>query len=536
MTPTGSSHILERLQLHSSKRDTNQASWWTVAAAVAAAAATASTLAVLAVSMQLQRREKNVAKKSLTRTWSFTSEGMRHGIFPPAVGAPDTIINIALYFDNSNKLPSTEALVEQVVLPMLKYERFFLIPTEGGLRQSQTGYAPDDLVRTVVIPTAMNGSDRDGGESILHFNMYQLLSDPLNVRGRNEHLNELPFWELVRLENKVGRSVVMLRVHHCLGDGLSLVGVFDTIATQLDGSRSESSVSKALSSRGTTTPSFGSVLEAILHALTLGKSKYDDATVFYQQRSNSKLQYNPERKIELFPTVPLEFIKELRKAATTKVPGTTINDMLMCVTSQAIFDYCRATKDDVLASKKERLQCRTLLPVSLPRQAAKRPMCNQFSMVSADLSVGCTTILERLQQIHKTTSFLKTSPRAFIQLWIQNNIVNRLPALVGQQIAHDIFVRHSLVMTNVPGPENTVTLAGQPVTALQLLFPNVIPQVDLVSYAGNIYGNIIYDPTHLASSADNKEMAMARFYAQALVQLGMQFGVVVPKSIMDAAA
>lgn len=375
--------------------------------------------------------------------------------------------------------------------------------------------------------------------------MYELLEDPLNVRGRNEHLKELPFWELVRIETK-GTSVVLFRVHHCLGDGLSLISVFDKIVTQQDGSRSESRVTKALSSRGNLPqPNFSAILEAIVHVLTLGQSKHDDATLFYQQRTSPKLHYNPPNhklKIELFPTVPFEFIKNLRTATKASgIEGITINDLLMCAMSQAIHDYCKTAKDDVLADKKQALQCRALLPVSLPRKTTsqERALCNRFCMVSADLSVGYTTVRERLQQIHATTNFLKTSPRAFIQLWIQNHIVNRFPSFVAQQTAHDIFSRHSLVLTNVPGPETMVKLAGESVVGLQLLFPNVIPQVDLLSYAGNIYGNMLYDPTKLGGapvgSSDGDTHSMARFYAQALVQLGMEFSVVVPTVITDAA-
>lgn len=207
----------------------------------------------------------------------------------------------------------------------------------------------------------------------------------------------------------------------------------------------------------------------------------------------------------------------------------------MFAISQAIHEYCLAEKDPVLKAKARSLQCRALLPATLPRsktefQDKTLAMRNKWCMVSADLSVGYEKPLERLAAIHETTSFMKNSPRAFIQLWIQNNIAPLLPITLARQTTLDVFSRHSLVVSNVPGPEKTCLFAEAKITSVQMLFVNVIPQVSLLSYAGTIYGNIVYDPSDLP-----KGDVFAQLYAKALVDLAEVFQLEAPAALEAAA-
>jgi len=76
---------------------------------------------------------------------------------------------------------------------------------------------------------------------------------------------------------------------------------------------------------------------------------------------------------------------------------------------------------------------------------------------------------------------------------IQNNVVPLLPVSSAQQTCYDIFTRHSLVFSNVPGPDKQCLLAGKAVTGLQMFYANLIPQIILISYAGKVYGNMVLD-------------------------------------------
>jgi len=115
-----------------------------------------------------------------------------------------------------------------------------------------------------------------------------------------------------------------------------------------------------------------------------------------------------------------------------------------------------------------------------------------------------------------------------MQLKIQNNLGPRIPVRLGQQTVFDTFSRHSLVLTNVPGPQGRVLFAGKRVKAVQLFFDNLLTQVDLISYAGGVYGNIILDEEQLPNSE-----VFGQLYVGALVELAKVLDVDVPPEVKD---
>lgn len=98
----------------------------------------------------------------------------------------------------------------------------------------------------------------------------------------------------------------------------------------------------------------------------------------------------------------------------------------------------------------------------------------------------------------------------------------------------NVFCRHSLVFSNVPGPPSHWRLAGQTAVGVQMFYGNLLPQVGFLSYAGQIFGNMVVDPEALPN-AD----WLAGLYAQALLDLADQLEVEQPaedSSVGQAAA
>lgn len=474
-----------------------------------AGAAAAATIVVVST---LWLKKNNKENSKLKRSWSFTSEGMRIGVFPPKVNAPPTMVNVILSLE---KPPTVDELLEKVVQPLLEAEeRFRMIPTPGGLREPTTSFQPKDLIRDVI---TVKGDDDE-----LRSALDQIALTQTTLPDGNDR--ELPWWELILVKNNKA-AAVLLRIHHCLGDGLALITVFDDVGIikSKDGSANRSKVTDSLVKRKkkVKAPSIGSIFEAIGHVAMLPASKHDDFDATKLRAAEKHFTLSQQWKIHYLPQVPLSFIKALKTASQTSV-----NDVLVCAISQAIYE---ASSSSGGGDVKKQQQCRALLPVSLPRSTNIERMRNQFVMMSASIHVDQVDIMDRLEAIRTTTSFLKSSPRAFVQLWMQNNIVSKLPVFLAQKTADDIFDRHSLVLTNVPGPEQSCWFAGKQVTEVQLLFPNVIPQVDLLSYAGSIYGNIIYDPQQFLINGEQ----LVTSYVKALVTMGERTDVNAPKELQN---
>jgi hypothetical protein len=489
------------------------------------------------------------------RRWSFSSLGMARGAFPAQAAVPEPIINVAVYYENQN-CPSIENVVEHLIQPMLEYERLSTIPDpkNGSSRLPTKVIDPTDLVRLLVVSGDNNEALNDAIMSHLH--------DSFSTVERAQSDKDLPWWEILIFENQGhqqqgGQSAVLLRMHHCLADGYSMVNLFEKIITYEDGTPLVS----RMSSMPTPTPntpapkpkpkkpnfSLWSFLREAWHVLTLSASRYDDTIAFSKHNNRNsnngtsgenKMKHSRNRSCIIFPDVPLDFVKKLKSAA-----GVTVNDIIMTAVSQAIHDYCKSQDCPVLAasassidtndstntkSKQASIQCRALMPVALPRPSSELndkslALRNTWCMVSADMGVGCNNIMERLSHIHSTMNEIKTTPRAFVQLWIQNNLPPLLPLSIAQQTVYDVFSRHSLVLTNVPGPDRPCLIAGKVAVAVQMYLSNLLPQISFMSYAGQIMGNMVMDPDELPKSG-----SIAHFYAAALVQLSERLDVPAP--------
>lgn len=484
--------------------------------------------AISTIFLSIAGRNKEPKKKE--RRLSFTSVGLGLGSFPPAANVKEPIINASIYFDDC---PSSEDVAESIVRPLLNYERLSHVPDLGNRlcrpsSRNNGSIEPIDMVRELSI---------NGDELLLNRTIMEHCQDALGA-GRDD----LPWWEIliIRNESPGGSSACVIRIHHVIGDGLALVAAFNKLLTTEDGKpiQSELFKSRASSSGGGggkkakkgMVSTIWSLIQATGHCLTLGATKYDDDTVF-SKMNHSGMKHSGKREAVIFPTIPLDFVKQLKSAA-----NVTVNDILMTAVSQAIHDYCKSQNDTVLAEKGSAIQCRSLLPVGFPRSQDElndpyTAMRNMWCMVSCDIGAGFTDIQDRLRHIHSKTTEMKERPRAYMQLQIQNNLGPCIPVSVGQQTVFDTFSRHSLVLTNVAGPGEKILFAGKKVKSVQLFFDNLLTQVDLISYAGQVYGNIIFDADQLPNSE-----IFGQLYAKALGELGEQLKVDVPPEVVKKAA
>ncbi|KAL3780270.1 hypothetical protein ACHAW5_001530 [Stephanodiscus triporus] len=461
------------------------------------------TLAFLAAATFLAFRKRGNGAKETKRRLSFTSVGLGLGSFPPKANVKEPIINVAVYFAKATDCPSSLDVAQLIIKPWLEYERLSQVPDfDRRIFRPSTlvEIKPVDLIREFHI---------SGDEEFLNQTIVDHLQDTLGA-GRDD----LPWWEILIIRNAgAGPSACVLRVHHVIGDGLALVAAFEKLKAAEDGGDSNNIPSLSFKNGGIeksankpgTLSSMWSLLEATAHCLTLSATKYDDDTAF-SRMNHSEMKHSGKRKAVFFPTVPLDFVKKLKTAA-----GVSVNDILMVAISQAIHDYCKLQNDEILTAKGSAVQCRGLLPVGFPRSRNElndksNSMRNKWCMVSCDMGVGHSDIEDRLRHIHAKTTEMKEKPRAFMQLQIQNELGPYVPLSVG--------------------PSEECLFAGKMVKSVQLFFDNLLTQVDLISYAGRVYGNIIFDSDQLPNFED-----FGRLYVNALADLAKRLKVEAPSEV-----
>lgn len=138
------------------------------------------------------------------------------------------------------------------------------------------------------------------------------------------------------------------------------------------------------------------------------------------------------------------------------------------------------------------------------------------------MPISTAPAIQKLQDCAKITTELKKSPAALLQLWIQNTIISRMPEFLQRQIAFDVFSRHTMVFSNVPGPSESVLFRGEKLLGMHVIFPNILPQVIIISYANNVFFTMTIDDEQFPDSAE----MLPKFYLEELEEMAKGYGIV----------
>lgn len=449
--------------------------------------------------------------KGRSRALSFNSSCLLQ-TFPTQSGVPQPIVNALLLFEEA--CPTEDELRDLIGAKIFVYDRyrkgvkdnvFVDLPLEEQGKIWINSWSVDSDAEVLAKVEEMCGTD----------------IDPACYRG------ERPMWCIERIENKSSRGVyaILFRLHHVLGDGVALINSMSQLFTYADGTPLDLKIAEQMSGGKSKTkgkaPSLLSKLWDVLYSffavLYIAISPYDSDTAF-SPKGKPTLAMTP-RKIVLIPAMRLGFIKSVKDAA-----GVSVNDVFMSITAGALRRYCLKHGDAVDATTR----CRALVPVAFPRPIKEllnyeTAMRNLWAFASIALPVTETTPINRLQACFRTTGVMKQSALVGVQLWVQTNLLPLLPVFLQQKTAHDVFSRHTIVFSNLPGPSAACYLCSRKLVAVHAIFPNIIPQAIIISYAGEIMYNISLDPAVVPDAEDFKRMLLDELRELA-TELGVSAG------------
>jgi diacylglycerol O-acyltransferase / wax synthase len=459
------------------------------------------------------KKEKD--PESRKRSMSFSSQIMAQGSFPAEATVSPPIINCILTF---HKLPSAEKTKESVS-KFLEINRFRSVP-DYSLTAKQWEFREVEVnIDDHVVSWTVNSEE----EALARVEVIQ--------RQTIHALDNKPQWVFHRIENSgTGVSLVLARFHHAIGDGISLVLVMNKLFTDKNGNPMEiklpgtkhadvDSKDKKKSGPSIVTQ-LQKLVQSVLKSAAMGVSAYDSDIVFVKpNRKKCSMDWSASKTV-FFPTLRLDFVKTLKDKA-----GVTVNDIMLAATTGAIRRYCEKLGDPLMKSdaSKKLLQYRALLPYAFPRPPEEqgdpfRCMRNKWAFISVPLPINATTPKERLEQCNALMNDAKSSPEALVQLWLQDQLLSRLPTFLVRQTAFDIFSRQSLVFSNVPGPQEIACFGGEPIIGMQSTFPNILYQVLIISYCGSIFmnmvvdGSVVKDSDLLAKSFQDEVADMAKLH------------------------
>ena len=328
-----------------------------------------------------------------------------------------------------------------------------------------------------------------------------------------------PLWEAHLIQGVGTGSVVLVRVHHALADGVALVRVLLRV----------SDASAAARTRGTRLPSALDRLSAPLRrafrgtcaavaAVSTREQRHavarltaDDLAAFAKllftrrdARTCLKGRQTAELRVGWTAPWPLSGLAAARAAT-----GATVNDLLVACVAGAVRTYLseRGVHPETV---------RAMVPFNLRSLDDELDVSlgNKFSLVLLGLPTGIADRMERLEAVKREMDRIKASREPAMSFVILNTLGVMPPAVEGTMI--EVFAaKASMVLTNVPGPRDPLRIAGAPVERVLVWAPtsgSISMSVSVITYAGEIsagfmtHAALVPDPQHLAGLFE-QEMA-----------------------------
>ena len=356
---------------------------------------------------------------------------------------------------------------------------------------------------------------------------------------------EKPLWEMYLIDGPGEGSAVIVRMHHCIADGIALASVMLSLT---DSAPEEVPGVGAAPRSGSARPGIrGTVGEVVAAALSpaLGAASTGARVGGVVAREGMRVLAHPPRAIELLGGLNADgralgkllftsadqdsalrgelgvaravaWSRPLSLARVKDVAhaqGATVNDVLLGAVSGALRGYLSARGEEPHA-------IRALVPVNLRAEQAPAPdeLGNRFGLVFLTLPVDLPNRRERLHELKRRMDEIKDSPEGLVSYAVLEGVGLTPPQLESRIV--DIFTaKATAVMTNVPGPREAVYLAGSPLRTVLVWAPtagSVGMSVSIFSYNGEItvgllvHEHLVPDSEAILERLHGELAAMAR--------------------------
>lgn len=409
------------------------------------------------------------------------------------------MIGVVLVFEDPIPIGTFRRILEE---RFLRFRRFRQrVVTRGGKTwwEDDPNFDLDNHLHTISLPGK-------GDKQALQHLASDLNSTPLDFRR--------PLWQIHYVDRYQGGCALMVRIHHCIADGISLVRVLLSLTD-------DSPQSKVTNMRPA--PQQAPVPQSWLtHTLKRARTQWDQSTATLT-RTWERLKTDPQylRKLSregldagkeivrlgLTSTEPATPLKgelcgrkkvawaeplDLKQVKTiAKTLGGTVNDVLLSVATAALHSYMRQAGEQIPTKG-----IRVAVPFNLrPLRQPIENLGNQFGLVLVPLPVSTTCPMRRFKQVQVEMNRLKRSKQAIVTYSLLN-LFGRGPDNLERFALDFLSSKASAVMTNVPGPRSSIYMGGS-----RLLEPMFwVPQtggvglgLSIFTYDGKVQFGLIAD-------------------------------------------
>jgi WS/DGAT/MGAT family acyltransferase len=325
-----------------------------------------------------------------------------------------------------------------------------------------------------------------------------------------------PLWEFHIVEDYEGGAAVVTRIHHAIADGIALVNVLLSLTDdrpEAPIARRKRNVHKQEGQSVAWGEMFGlagRVVDAGLrvsdevwrtsldvaahptHAINYlrdGVGVAAELAYLLLMPSDTPTRFKGvpqgDKRVAWADPIPLPEVKAVSRAF-----GCSVNDMLLAAVAGALKGYL-----DEKGDRTEGVELRALVPVNLRPPGGGEALGNRFGIVAVELPVGFASPLDRLYEVRRRMEALKTSYEPSVTLGLFAGL-GYAPQVVQDKLFDLLLSRATAVMTNVPGPQRPLYLAGCEVKQVMFWVPqsgNIGMGVSILSFNGKVHFGLITD-------------------------------------------
>lgn len=275
-------------------------------------------------------------------------------------------------------------------------------------------------------------------------------------------------------------TALITRVHHVMGDGVSMVPVLFSLMDPLE---DPVAAENQVRTRGTA----GKLWQVFLKAALTGPGLLVAKAVMPADKSGL---HGPElsgtKKVAWTRPVPLERVKAIKNRL-----GATVNDVLLVAVTGAFRRYAESHPSETALRR-----VRVSMPVNVRPPSETPRLENKFAAVMLDLPVEVAGLRERLDETKKRMDALKRSVEPLIYYGAVNVLLKVLPRTWSHALV-DFYARKcTAVLSNVPGPQEPLSVAGSLVRSMLFWVPqraNIGLGISILSFSGDVRIGIFSD-------------------------------------------
>lgn len=359
------------------------------------------------------------------------------------------MITSILTFDERLELADLERVIEERLLPHQRFRQRVVGTLRGPAWELDSRFDLHSHLHAIAMPA--------GGLAEL---VSDLASSPLD--------RDRPLWQVHVVERVGGGTAVVVRLHHCIGDGFALVRLLLSL-TDAERGPEPRWVNRALPrAQGPLGWARLAVADAVA-AVRLLTLPPDPETAL-----NGPL--GVRKRIAWSAPLPIAPLEQRAHAA-----GATITDLVLAALAGAFGEHLEAH-----GGVPEGGEVRAMVPVNL--RSSGDGLGNRFGLVYVPLPVGERDAGARLEEVAERMTAAKSSPDAVVAFGVLG-LMGLANAAV-ERFGVELFSRKATVMaTSIPGPRTPVWLAGRRLGQLIVFAPasgQIGITLSMISYAGAV--------------------------------------------------